>query len=136
MPEDVNKNLERIYQKLRDYLLRDANFLKPGLNRVYLASLLRINEKYICKAIRVFEGKSLGEYIESLRIEYACCMLILHPDYTISAVALECGLGSRSTFFRIFRKHYGCSPDNFRKKGIEFHKIVGEPINEELFSLK
>lgn len=120
----TEKNLEKIYLKLREHLLKDATFLKSGLNRIQLASELRTNEKYLCRAIRVFEGKSLGEYVESLRIEYACCMLILHPEYTIDAIAVESGLGSRSTFFRVFKKHYGCSPDDFRRKGANFHKIV------------
>ena len=130
MQDSVYNNLEKIYYRLKDYLLKDAAFLKPDLNRTRLAITLRTNEKYICKAVKVHEGKSLGEFIESLRIEYACCLLVLHPEYTIDAIALESGIGSRSTFFRIFRKHYGCSPENFRKKGTDFYKIVGVPQND------
>lgn len=128
MPDYVTHNLDKVYNRLKDYLLKDAVFLKTGLNRSNLSAALRINEKYICRAVKKYEGKSLGEYIECLRIEYACCMLVLHPEYTIDAIALECGVGSRSTFFRIFRKHYGCSPDDFRRKGENFHKIVGLPL--------
>lgn len=121
-------NLDRVFERLRDYLLRDNTFVSQGLNRTHLAKTLRVNEKYLTRAVRKYTRKSLGGYIEELRIAYACRLLVTHPDYTIDAVASESGIGSRSTFFRLFRKHFRCSPDDYRKKYALF------PVNEIDFS--
>lgn len=109
-----NGNLERIFHRLTEYLLNNESFTHTGLNRGRLASLLRTNEKYLCKAVRIFGGISLGNLLEDIRVEYACMLLIKHPGYTVDAIAEESGLGSRSTFYRVFKKHKECSPDQFR----------------------
>lgn len=114
MPKDESDNLSLIYCRLCTYLQRDRLFTHSGLNRINLASAIRTNEKYLAKAVRQFAGgKSLGEFIDSLRLDYACYLLQTRPEYTIEAVALECGMNSRSAFYRVFRKHFGCSPGEY-----------------------
>jgi AraC-like DNA-binding protein len=35
---------------------------------------------------------------------------------TMDVIALECGFGTRSTFYRVFTKVYSTSPNAYRKK--------------------
>ena len=129
MTNSEQEVLQRIFVRLQDYLLRERGFLQQGLNRTTLAVSIRTNEKYLTKAVRVFSGgKSIGEYLDSLRMEYACSMLKLHPEYTVDAIAMECGMASRSAFYRTFRKHLRCSPGEYRDR------MDGFPDNETFSS--
>ena len=112
-----DENLYQIYIRLREFLLKDRAFIRPGLNRTSLAVSVRTNEKYLEKAIRLYSSeKSLSNLIDSLRMKYACFLLNKYPGYTVEAVAADCGITSRSSFYRIFRKHYGCTPCEYRER--------------------
>ena len=56
-------------------------------------------------------------YIQKYRIYIACKMLI-NSQQSITEIGLACGFSNSSHFCRIFRKHMGCSPNNFRKNEI------------------
>lgn len=116
-----DENLYQIYIRLREYLLKDHAFIGAGLNRTNLAISVKTNEKYLEKAVRLYSPeKSLGSFIDALRMEYACFLLNKYPGYTIEAIAAECGIASRSSFYRIFRKHYGCTPCEYRERFSSF----------------
>ena len=39
-----------------------------------------------------------------------------HQEYSVEAVARECGIPAPQTFYRIFVKKYGMTPTEYRKK--------------------
>lgn len=124
-PVSEQDNLQLIFSRLERYLLEGNAFARSGLNRKSLAAALKTNEKYLVKAVRMYAGgKSLGDYIDSLRLEHACFLLRKYPEYRIEAVAAECGIASRASFYRLFRRYYGCCPGEYREK------ISGFPKNE------
>lgn len=53
------------------------------------------------------------EYITSYRLQIAGDML-KHKDVTITHIAQCCGFGTSSHFGKIFAKHFGCSPREYR----------------------
>ncbi|WP_455668043.1 helix-turn-helix domain-containing protein [Phocaeicola sp.] len=109
--------MQLIFARLHKYLMENRRFTRRGLNKNTLAVAVRTNEKYLTRAVRCFtDGKTLGQFIESLRMEYAKLLLQRHPDYTIEAIARECGTTSRSSFYRLFRKYYGCAPCEYRER--------------------
>ena len=55
------------------------------------------------------------EYMTDYRLRKACAMLA-ETDAPVTAIALDCGLGSSSYFGRAFRQRFGCSPLEFRRK--------------------
>lgn len=109
--------MQLIFTRLHKYLMENRRFTRRGLNKNTLAVAVRTNEKYLTRAVHCFtDGKTLGQFIESLRMEYAKLLLQRHPDYTIEAIARECGTTSRSSFYRLFRKYYGCTPCEYRER--------------------
>ncbi len=105
-----------VFEKLGSYLHKDETFLSPNLNRTTLSSALKVNEKTLCRSVGVCSsGETLGQYIEKLRMTHARKLLQRYHNYSIDAIISECGFSSRSTFYRLFFKHYGCSPNSFRR---------------------
>jgi AraC-like DNA-binding protein len=60
-------------------------------------------------------GVSLWRYVLHIRLDRACDMLVngIHA----SEVALSCGFKDYSTFYRMFKKCYGITPTECRRRG-------------------
>ena len=60
-------------------------------------------------------GVSLWQYVLHIRLDRACDMLVngIHA----SEVALSCGFKDYSTFYRMFKKSYGITPTEGRRRG-------------------
>ena len=61
-------------------------------------------------------GVPFVEYLNSYRLFQASVMLLSGAD-SVTAVAQSCGFDNLSYFNRLFRKKYGCTPGEYRKKG-------------------
>ena len=47
-------------------------------------------------------------------MERAAKLLKEKPNYSIEAIAQECGVSVRQTFYRLFSKKYGMTPADYR----------------------
>lgn len=54
-------------------------------------------------------------YINSCRAEEARRILESDPEVTVASVAYELGFGTPRTMQRVFGKHFGMSPTQFRE---------------------
>jgi AraC-like DNA-binding protein len=59
--------------------------------------------------------RSILAYLHEFRINRICEEL-LHSDAPVSAIALNLGYGDLRFFYRVFRRHTGCSPTEYRRK--------------------
>ncbi len=77
---------------------------------------------------RIFKaiiGETLYEYITRKRIERAALDLEKKSEINITEIALQYGFGSNSSFTKMFKKFYGISPSEFRKKSQpEYYKLA------------
>lgn len=73
-----------------------------GVHPVHLATTFR----------RAF-GVTIGEYVRQRRIATACRLLI-DSDRTIGAIGLDLGFATPSHFSRVFVRHTGVSPREYR----------------------
>lgn len=104
-----------LFNQLEQLLATPIMYTAPNTTRKKLASLLNTNERYLFETIREHTGLTFNDYILSLRLEYARKLLSdKTASETIEAIALESGFGSRKTFHRHFKEHYGLTPDGYR----------------------
>lgn len=71
---------------------------------------------------RLFQEKlhiSPLEYICDYRLQQAR-RLLLNTDESITFIAQNCGFRSSSYFGKLFREHFGCTPNAFRRKMAQF----------------
>ena len=113
--EDTDRKLLELFELLDRKINEQRLFLNPGLSREDLMRLINISKNQIAQVIQVGSGTNLAGYLNGLRMEYAACLLIRYPQYTVNAVAQEAGIPNLSSFHRLFKLQYGMTPSEFRK---------------------
>jgi AraC-like DNA-binding protein len=63
---------------------------------------------------KYFDNLSFGDYIRKLRIEKAT-HLLSDPSLSLGEIAYLTGFSDQSHFNRIFKKHTGSTPSEYRK---------------------
>ena len=77
---------------------------------------LDINPAYLSRQFsKYFDDLSFGDYIRKLRIEKATSYLT-NSDYSLTKIAYLTGFSDQSHFARIFRKHTGQTPSEYKKR--------------------
>ena len=109
------KHQQKLVLQLREYLLKDKNYLNSDINRDEIITALATNKTYLYDALNVVADKSLQEYIYLLRLEEARRMLDGVSKFTLETVATDCGFNTYRHFSRLFHKQYLISPSAYRK---------------------
>lgn len=92
-----------------------------SLSASSIAADLLISEKYVFSFIKEQTGKSLGKYIEEIRLNNAERLLV-ETDYPNSKILQMCGFGSENTFYRSFAKRHAVSPNAWRELNKNLHQ--------------
>ena len=108
------------YQRLTVLMKEERLFTHGDIKRRDIAMQIGISDRALHDCLKNNTGMSFTEYINHLRLAYAR-ELMLRPKQrmTIETIAMESGFNSRITFWRLFRKKYGLSPEKF----LESHDI-------------
>ena len=103
----------RLERLMRGQRLFTDSFLK----RKDVAQIIGISDRALHDCIKNNTGMSFTDYINSLRLQYACELLLQdHKKQTIEAISHEAGFNTRMTFYRFLREKYGLTPDEFKKR--------------------
>lgn len=68
-----------------------------------------------CKLFHAYLNQTANEYLTAYRLDKGC-ELLCSTDRTVSEIALEVGFSGGSYFAEVFRKGFGQSPTEFRKR--------------------
>lgn len=95
-------------------LFRDNQiFLNPNLKVSDVAAACNTNRTYVSNYFNREAGVTFYEYVNMLRIDYACSLLLQGND-AIKIVAEQSGFNSSQSFIRTFIKMKGMKPTDFR----------------------
>jgi len=83
-----------------------------------VADIANLHPAAFCRFFKEKTGKSLSEYVNDMRIGYAC-RLIIEGKLSVSQISFESGFNNLSNFNRTFKKHTGYTPTDYFG---EFHK--------------
>lgn len=79
-----------------------------------LARLCDISKSYLCKLFKQKYGKGISQYITELRLHKAC-VLLEKTDHTVVSIANDTGYVDCGYFNKLFKKHFGVTPLEYRK---------------------
>jgi len=89
-----------------------------NITREELAKSLAMNADNLGKMFRRHFGKTITEYKNELQVDEAKKLLV-STDHSIIDIAFTVGFESQSTFYRIFQKAEGISPNQYRNENID-----------------
>ncbi|MBN2262452.1 MAG: helix-turn-helix transcriptional regulator [Prolixibacteraceae bacterium] len=107
---------EKIAKKVKKLFETENLFLTPDLNMQMLSDKLKLPKHHITEAINGYFGKNFFQLVNEYRIELVKQQLN-NPKkpYSIEAIGYECGFNSKSTFFTVFKKFTGLTPEQYKQ---------------------
>ena len=99
-----------IAEKVEEYI---AHHLGDGISTAIIAEELGFNADYLSRVFRKGSGASITETIHRRRIDEAQFQLS-RSTRTVSQVAYSCGYRDVGYFRRLFKRHAGVTPLEFR----------------------
>lgn len=93
----------------------DENFSSCDISLKKISESLAYNEKYISSVFKKEFETGISEYINTVRVEYACA-LIKQGFTSVSDIAFCCGFKDSQYFSNVFKKMKKCSPREYIKK--------------------
>ena len=115
---DAARRMQALYKRVIRVLEDESLALSPDISLASLARRVSSNEKYVSQAISECGDTNFYALINYYRIQKALEIL---SDSCVDApsgaiLAAECGFGSRSSFYDVFKRHTGLTPRAFRKE--------------------
>lgn len=105
------KNYSFLVQKV---LTRIDTDLTADLSLSTQAELLNINPSYLSALFKKETGTTLTEYVNRKRVEHAV-YLLNSTNMQIQTIAQYCGIMDVNYFTKIFKKHIGKTPKEYRE---------------------
>ncbi|HNZ71060.1 MAG TPA: AraC family transcriptional regulator [Prolixibacteraceae bacterium] len=103
-----NKRIEAIH----DYFM---NNYRNEVNLEELSQLVNMAKGSLCRFFKENSGITLWEYLNHIKIEFACKML-MNNELSIAQVCFDSGFNNLNHFNRQFRKITGITPSSYRRK--------------------
>ncbi len=110
--DETKERDENLFDKITHYLEETEAYTNPLLSITMLADTLEINKNKLSNLINQYADTSFPNFINKYRVEKAKTFLKdpVYATYTMSAIGLEAGFNSKSTFFTGFKKSVGVTP--------------------------
>lgn len=119
--EEQYKKHQMYFLKIDLLIKSEKKFLLPRYTLQNLASETEFSQSTLSLIINNVSKKTFIEYLNGMRVEQAKELLtdVNYENYTITAIGLESGFNSKSTFYTVFKKHTGLTPFSFREKSLK-----------------
>jgi len=97
---------------IHEYLMKNY---REEVDLKQLSTLVNMAEGSLCRFFKLNMGKTVFEYLNQIRIEFAC-KLLMDINLSILEVCMDSGFNNLSHFNKQFRKITGVPPTEYRKR--------------------
>ena len=102
----MDNRFEKVISYIRQHFTDDIHVKQ-------IAALIPMNQTAFCRYFKEKSSKTMTEYIQELRISYAC-QLISESSESISQICFRCGFNNIPHFNRIFKRYKKQTPTEYR----------------------
>jgi len=81
-----------------------------------MAYACRVGKSYLSAATRRIYNGTPAELLNRIRMEHARVLLVQKPPKSVTEIAFELGFNTSQYFANRFRREFGCTPREYRKK--------------------
>jgi len=99
-------------QKVTRYILNNYN---SDITLDEVSKVANMNKTSFCRYFKEHTRKTFSEYINELRIDYACKLLI-EGSFTVSYICYEAGYNNLTYFIRQFKKIQKMTPRQYQQR--------------------
>ena len=118
--------IDEYYKRLLVCIEKEAPHLNCDINLAELAKLLGISSNHLSQVINQRAKQNFNDFINLHRVEYAK-KLFENPKYdskhNVIEIAFKAGFNSKASFNRVFKKHTGQTPTDFRNEVRKYREI-------------
>ena len=104
------KPRKRAVEAMRGYI---KSHLNVNFTLADVANSVELSPYYASRIFREDQNMTIMEYAVQMRMDEAC-FLLANPNLRIDEIAAQLGYADSSYFARVFRKHVGMSPRQYR----------------------
>lgn len=109
------KDYQGIVVEAQHYV--EQNYRKEiTLNR--MSDVLHVHPNYFSRVFKEKTGMSFVDYVSHVRVKHAENLLRTDNKRSVKEISIECGYKDSNYFGRVFKRHTGMSPADFRRKQI------------------
>lgn len=110
-----DSEITKIHSELLNYMSSSKCFLEPDVNLDDIADKLNVTKHNLSQVINTKSGSNFYSFINTYRVEEFKKAIEnnLYPNFTLIAIAMECGFRSSSSFYSVFKKITGKTPKQY-----------------------
>ncbi|WP_158630062.1 AraC family transcriptional regulator [Cohnella sp. AR92] len=90
------------------------NYSNPNLSLHWIAEELDMSPSYIGRIYKQITFKAIVDVINTVRMEQSL-VLLQQTHYSVAEIAERAGFTNPSYFYRMFKRHFGLTPTDYRK---------------------
>ena len=111
------EEMQELKEILETQMSNHQWYLNMEVSLSFLSQKLEVSDKKISYLLNQYMGVSFYDYINHLRVEEVKKRLKdpAYANYTILAIAMDCGFSSKTSFNRTFSRLTGMTPSKFKK---------------------
>ena len=105
-----DKSSDNLMERITELMETNHVYLNPELKVNDVADALGVHRNAVSSCINKQKECSFNQYVNEYRVEHAMKLMREAPDKKISAIRLESGFASDTSFFRLFKAATGMTP--------------------------
>lgn len=102
---------KRLLSKVEDYI---ENNLDRRISLKELSDHVCLSEFHFHRIFKEMTSEALSQFITRIKMERSAIFLKVNSNITITEIAYRYGYCDTSSYCRAFKKHFKCTPKEFR----------------------
>jgi DNA-binding response OmpR family regulator len=96
--------------------LIEQNIENPDFGVNEFSQGMNLGRTSLFQKIKGITGQTPNEYILTVKMKQATCLLVNHPELNISDVAYRLGFNTQKYFSKCFKNQFGITPSDFKNQ--------------------